>query len=670
MKEKGDAFIQNGNLMKHRIFQKPTELAISFKILIPSGIVFLLFVYFSFFVMLPFVEKHLMKQQRQMLISTTTGIISLLDYLNANVQTGKMPEKEAKRRALAAIRNLRYGPNGENYFWIGEITGAVLFEPGQPDLAGTFLLECNEGKACRFYSDALTIAQGSGAGFIEHKWPSKGDPSRIVDKLSYVRLYEPWEWIVGTGLYMADVKSEIAFLTRKLLWLLIGVMVVSLVFCFYVYQQALTVEIKRQRAEKINQSLIDISNAVNTTFDLETLYGTIHHSLQNINDMKNFFVAIYEEEKDLIAFAYRQDELDNDLPTIEAVHRSGSPFARVIVTQAPVFATRKQILEWESRYGTRSKHIPMASFLGVPLQMKDKMIGVMAAADYFRDDQFDETDLNVFLSVSDQLAVAIERKQDELDLRRKYEQTECILRESEERLLQSERLAATGQLAAFIAHEINSPLQGVTSLLNVIRREYGNDANLVAHLNLIKGAFNSIRRTVKNLLDLNRPGKEKYQPIHLQEILRSTGALVRSFLKDHGVRLNLELAPDLPMIMGSPQQLSQVFMNLINNAVESMNMNPENIERRITIHAESDEDRLTIHVEDTGPGIPKEDMPRIFDAFFTKKRRMGMGVGLFICHRILEGHNGTIWVENQTDRGARFTIRLPIRHRGDIRKRG
>ena len=96
---------------------------------------------------------------------------------------------------------------------------------------------------------------------------------------------------------------------------------------------------------------------------------------------------------------------------------------------------------------------------------------------------------------------------------RKQEQTENILRESEARLLQSERLAATGQLAASIAHEINSPLQGVTSLLNVMRREYSRDNRLAGDLELVQGAFTSISKTVKNLLDLNRPGKEKNQPM-------------------------------------------------------------------------------------------------------------------------------------------------------------
>jgi C4-dicarboxylate-specific signal transduction histidine kinase len=258
---------------------------------------------------------------------------------------------------------------------------------------------------------------------------------------------------------------------------------------------------------------------------------------------------------------------------------------------------------------------------------------------------------------TDALMKINERLENEI---REHERTLQILRESEAKLIQSERLAATGQLAASIAHEINSPLQGVTSLLNVIRREYGDNRRLVDHLDLIKGAFTSIRNTVRNLLDLNRPGKEKTQPLRMQDIIHQTGALVNGLLKDNRVRLTTEIPADLPVIMGSPQQLGQVFMNLINNAVEAMGMDPDNEDRRIDIRASVDNDRIVIRVADSGAGISPRDMDHVFDAFFTRKKKMGMGVGLAICHRIIEDHNGSIAVRNHPDRGAEFIIRLPV----------
>ena len=237
-------------------------------------------------------------------------------------------------------------------------------------------------------------------------------------------------------------------------------------------------------------------------------------------------------------------------------------------------------------------------------------------------------------------------------------------------LIRSERLAATGQLAASIAHEINSPLQGITALLNVIQTKYEKDKKLLEKLDLVKRAFESIRDTVRNLIDLNRPGKEKKQPIDINQVIENTSMLVRSYLTKSRVKINLNLAAENPKLTGSPQQLGQVLMNLINNAVESITGAPEFQEKlkekpthsgKIFIDTLNKNKELVIKVQDSGPGISKKDLEHIFDPFFTRKKTMGMGVGLSICHGIIEDHKGYIVAENASDGGAIFTITLPIK---------
>jgi PAS domain S-box-containing protein len=236
-------------------------------------------------------------------------------------------------------------------------------------------------------------------------------------------------------------------------------------------------------------------------------------------------------------------------------------------------------------------------------------------------------------------------------------------------LIRSERLAATGQLAASIAHEINSPLQGITALLNVIQTSYEKDHELLKKLDLIKSAFRSIRDTVRNLIDLNRPGTEKKQPIDINPIIENTAALVRSYLKKNRIAINIDLGADQRTIDGSPQQLAQVFMNLINNSVESITNDPvfqENLETtpmfigQIAIYTYNQNDNIIMQIKDSGPGIAESDLDHIFDPFFTSKKTMGMGVGLSICHGIIEDHKGVITAENNADGGAMFTISLPV----------
>jgi PAS domain S-box-containing protein len=251
----------------------------------------------------------------------------------------------------------------------------------------------------------------------------------------------------------------------------------------------------------------------------------------------------------------------------------------------------------------------------------------------------------------------------------------CVARDITEtkllqnQLLRSERLAATGQLAASIAHEINSPLQGITALLSVIRTKYETDKDLLDQLDLIKSAFVSIRNTVRNLIDLNRPGKEKKQPMEVNQVIESTVALIRSYLKKNMVNVTLNLSEATTRVHASPQQLGQVIMNLVNNAVEAMANSAEFQNRlktsrpyggEIDIETVKREEEIIITVKDTGPGISVEDLNRIFDPFFTRKKTMGMGIGLSICYGIIEDHKGTIVADNLKEGGAIFTIRLPL----------
>jgi PAS domain S-box-containing protein len=238
----------------------------------------------------------------------------------------------------------------------------------------------------------------------------------------------------------------------------------------------------------------------------------------------------------------------------------------------------------------------------------------------------------------------------------------------QDQLIRSERLAATGQLAASIAHEINSPLQAVTVLLGTLKKNYSDDEALSSQLELLKGAFRSIRDTVINLLDLNRPGKEAKQSTNINQLIEKNVDLVRSHLKRNKIKVRLDLSPDIPEIYASPLKLNQCFLNLINNAVEAMTgtSTPDHDamvgmgnRREISIDTKHTKKNIIIKISDMGPGIPEKDLQYIFDPFFTRKKKMGMGVGLSICHRIIYDHGGFITGENLPHGGLMMTVTLP-----------
>ncbi len=240
----------------------------------------------------------------------------------------------------------------------------------------------------------------------------------------------------------------------------------------------------------------------------------------------------------------------------------------------------------------------------------------------------------------------------------------------EAQLIRSERLAATGQLATSIAHEVNSPLQSISNLLHVMKRDCADNEDMLENINLLSSAFGNIHNTVKNLLDLNRPGKEKKQPADVNKIIKSTISLAQSHLNKKKIQLNLDLASELSTINISPQQFGQVIINLINNAVEAISTNQSSnnalksssrTNGEISIKTDLINSDLVIKMTDSGSGIPEKDLNKIFDPFYTKKRKLGMGIGLSICNNIIEEYSGTIKAENALNGGAVFTITLPLK---------
>ncbi|MEQ8189284.1 MAG: ATP-binding protein [Candidatus Eremiobacterota bacterium] len=309
------------------------------------------------------------------------------------------------------------------------------------------------------------------------------------------------------------------------------------------------------------------------------------------------------------------------------------------------------------------------SVLIIPLRFSNNQTGCFGLYSEKSEKIWKEEDIRLLKMVGEIFVHALERKQAEEELKKYRDRLEYLVAErtaeltkATDQLIRSERLAATGQLAASIAHEINSPLQAITVLLSNLKHKYKDDDYLSDNIEILRDAFASIRDTVKNLLDLNRPGKEKKQPVDINKIIENTISLLKSYLKKNCVKISLNLSEKVPVIIASPQQLGQVFVNLINNAIEAMSV-PSN-KNKIFIETDFEKEYVIIRIKDTGSGIHEEELKNIFDPFYTRKKVMGMGVGLTICHGIIEEHKGTIEARNAIDGGAEFIITLPLKQTG------
>lgn len=241
-------------------------------------------------------------------------------------------------------------------------------------------------------------------------------------------------------------------------------------------------------------------------------------------------------------------------------------------------------------------------------------------------------------------------------------QAEEEIERQRQALYQAEKLAALGELLAGVAHELNNPLSVVIGQATMLRGLIGGGP-LAERAEKITRAAERCARIMKNFLALARQSPPERQQVSLNQVVQEAVELLAYPLRMDNVEVMLDLDADLPTIWADPYQFHQVLVNLIANAHDALRRTAS--PRRLTLTTRSDptRDHVTLAVADTGPGIPREIQLRVFDPFFTTKPLgQGTGLGLSLCHGIVENHGGTIRVKSQPGKGAVFTITLPVQH--------
>lgn len=220
-------------------------------------------------------------------------------------------------------------------------------------------------------------------------------------------------------------------------------------------------------------------------------------------------------------------------------------------------------------------------------------------------------------------------------------------------LIHSEKLAAMGRLAASLAHEINNPLQGVQGCLELVQGD-SLDPQQQEFLAMARKEVGRLTAMARDMLNYYRPSKGVSTRVNVPNLVQEVLVLSRGSLERAGIRVEVKWEPELPMIMGVEDQLRQVILNLVLNAIEAM---PKG--GTLRIHGRVQDRWLGIQFADSGPGISAQDLPHVFEPFFTTKER-GTGLGLAVSHSIVTNHGGRLTVDSETDKGSTFTVWLPL----------
>jgi signal transduction histidine kinase len=313
--------------------------------------------------------------------------------------------------------------------------------------------------------------------------------------------------------------------------------------------------------------------------------------------------------------------------------------------------------------------LDVKSFAVVPLLSRDKVLGGIAADNLMSQTVITEKKLQSLMIFANQAALALENALMYEELRAFSNQlgegvkrATAELEDTQRQLFQSEKLAALGKLSAGIAHEIRNPLTSIKILIHSLVDEMATAASREKDLAVIETEIERVNKIIKQFLDFARPRPPSLEPRDVRKVLEETIALVVYEMEAQGVLLKREDDPALPPVPMDGEQMKQVFLNLLLNAIQAMPQGGKlKVATAVQRHSGGTHGSpvVTITFQDSGEGIAEEIQSRIFEPFFSTKEE-GIGLGLPIAQRIIEEHGGEIKLESTLGKGTTFYITLPL----------
>ena len=412
---------------------------------------------------------------------------------------------------------------------------------------------------------------------------------------------------------------------------------------------------ERKRMEEEREVNFTITQGTITTPNLDELLKLIHQSISKVLYAENCFVALYDEATDLMSFPFWVDRLD-PCPEPRPVGIGFSSY--VLRTGKPILVDPQLTEEMYQRGEVQKSGSTSASWLGVPLRTLSRTIGALVVQHYEEENVYDRRDLEFLTSVGSQIALAIERKR-----------TETNLREAEERLRQSQKMESIGNLAGGIAHDFNNLMTAVTGYSELALRSPAIEETLRFKIEEIKKAGERAASLTRQLLAFSR--KQMLQPkiLDLNTVVKGMGKMLTRVIGED-IDLRFRLDESLGQIKADPGQIEQVLLNLAVNArdamphggmlsikTENVHLNGKFTQRHLVVEPGY---YVMMSVSDTGCGMNAETQSQIFEPFFTTKEvGKGTGLGLSTVYGIVKQSGGNIWVYSEVGKGTIFKIYLP-----------
>jgi signal transduction histidine kinase/putative methionine-R-sulfoxide reductase with GAF domain len=404
--------------------------------------------------------------------------------------------------------------------------------------------------------------------------------------------------------------------------------------------------------EAVRETALDLGKDL----DLGILMKRVVNRVRDLVDARGAELGLVDEKEKLVRVLVSenpwQDYTGYSFPLMSGVA------GRIAALGEPLAVA--DFNSWSGKAESAFK-APFTTVAGVPLKLSGEVIGTLSVQDDRPTRAFNNEDIQILELLAPQLSIFIRNAR----LYQELEETLVAQRLAEERLIRSAKMAAIGEMAAAIAHELNNPLTTVTGFTELILESMSEDSPEYKDLSLVLKEAQRSRTVVRRLLDFSRQGEILHVESDINEIISNVLALVHHIAQTSNTEIRVEMWDDLPQISIDRNQIQQVFLNLIHNGIQAM---PHGGELRIhtLLDRREDGEWIGVVIKDSGEGISKENLDRIFEPFFTTKPSgEGTGLGLSVSYNIVSEHGGYIDVKSQEGEGAEFSVWLPVNDSAD-----